>query len=87
MTQTKKTEPHVGMHVEPAEFLITPKLLSDYVNGIDVEPGEHPPLMVATNADRGNSLFFSPDARSPLAAPGVGVLRPPARGGPLPGRG
>ena len=59
MTQTKKTEPHVGMHVEPAEFLITPKLLSDYVNGLDVEPGEHPPLMVATNADRGNSLFFS----------------------------
>lgn len=59
MTKAEKTEPYVGMELKPTAFEVTPKLVSDYIGGLGVEPAEHPPLMVANGADRANNLFFS----------------------------
>lgn len=59
MPDSNKTEPYIGMEIEPAEFEIDPKLLTDYSNGLGIETRERPPLMIATHADRASSIMFS----------------------------
>lgn len=58
-TPATRPEPYVGQQLRPRPFSVTPELLENYWHGLDVEPRDAVPTMLANHVDAGGRLLFS----------------------------